>query len=929
MKKTGYLILFFILLATVLYSQKGSLRGKVTDKGTGEELIGATILVKGTQTGTITDFDGNFSLDLAPGTYEIQCSYISYETIIISGVIIKKDNVAIQNVQLGEAVIGLKEVKVEARQARRTENALLTIQKKSASLINGISAQEISRLGDNDAAAALKRVTGVTVEGGKYVYIRGLSDRYSLTTLNGAEIPGLDPNKNTVQMDLFPTNIIENMVVHKTFTPELPASFTGGYVNIVTKDFPEKYTFQFSTSLGYNPQANLNKNFLTSEGGSLDWLGMDDGTRDWPIVSPKLIPHLYEDNDQLDQITQAFNTDMEPLRKVSFFNHSHSISVGNQVKVGEHKLGYVAALSYQRNYSYYDDGLTGRYELNGYGEDRLNTDRLLDIEKGTEEVLIGSMVNISYALSPNHKISLTGMRNQGGESSAKYADGIKPKDEIGMHLQSRELKYLERSITSGQLKGEHYFEKLNALKIDWLSSYTVSVQKQPDLRYFTNSYYVEDGDTSYRIEKSKYALPARYSRDMWESNFDNKMDFTLPFRYLGAKSKFRFGGAYVYKMRIFEESRIDIGCQNNSYTGDVQQYLSPSNTGQNAEGTYGIYLINATDKKNSYTGEQSVVAGYAMVDMPLSAKLRIVGGARLETTSVFVNSYDEKKPTGELDNTDILPALNLSYEVKKDMNIRAAYTRTLARPTFRELAPYASYDYETGETKIGNNELERTLIDNMDLRWEYFFSPGEIVSVSGFYKRFINPIEISFNPIAANPELTWENVEQANVYGFEAEFRKNLDFINPLRDFRAGVNFTWARSLVSIDSLELVAVRSTDPEYPDTRVMFGQSPYVVNAFLGYDNDSIGFSANLSYNVEGEKLAVVIVSGTPNIFEQPRHLLNFNISKKLGDRFTCKFSVNNILDAKNRFTYFYNDVEYTYESWSTGRTFSLGITYLVK
>jgi len=273
------IFLFFNLQG---YSQKGFLRGKIIDEKTGEELIGATVLVTGTTNGTTTDFDGNYSLELEEGTYNITFSYISYQTQNYPAVKINADDVTLLNIQLGEAQVALDAVQVVGRASRKTEAALQVLQRRSSVVLDGISAQQISRLGDSDAAGALKRVTGVSVEGGKYIYVRGLSDRYSMTTLNGAEIPGLDPNRNTVQLDLFPSNILENMVIHKTFSPDLPASFTGGHVDIMTKDFPEKYTLQFSASYEYNPTSHFNPNYLTYEGGRYDWLGIDDGTRSIP-----------------------------------------------------------------------------------------------------------------------------------------------------------------------------------------------------------------------------------------------------------------------------------------------------------------------------------------------------------------------------------------------------------------------------------------------------------------------------------------------------------------------------------------------------------------------------------------------------------------------------------------------------------------------
>ncbi|MEA3443364.1 MAG: TonB-dependent receptor [Bacteroidota bacterium] len=931
MKKT-ISIFYAFLITSFLYAEGGIIRGKVIDKGTGEELIGATIYLDGTTIGTTTDFDGKFSLNSPLGTHTIVCSFISYETIKITEIDVKENEVTVLNFQMGYATLGLEEVIVQAKEIRRTENALLVMQKKSATLIDGISAQQMSRMGDSDAASSLKRVTGVSVQGGKYVYVRGLSDRYSKTMLNGAEIPGLDPNKNTVQMDLFPSNLIENMVVYKTFSPNLPGDFTGGLVNITTKDFPEKYTFQFSTSVGFNPQSNLNPDFLTYEGGKLDWLGMDDGTRDNP-VDIKEIPYYPLQKDKLDEITGAFNKNMEAKKETSFIDHSHSVSLGNQIDFKGKPLGFIAGLTYSHGFNYYGDGQKNRELLKDQNATGLDNEQRLSDKLGEEEVLLGAMLNASYKLSNNNKIGLSLIRNQSGTSRARNLYGSRNSDEIGMYFETRSLQYVQRALSSAQLRGEHHINSLKNLELQWLSSFTLSQQDEPDLRFFSNSYYpTNEGESQYQIEQSKYDLPTRYYRDMLETNFDNKVDFTLPFVSFGAPSKLKFGTSYVYKYRQFNDSRVVYWFQfpGHTFNGSVSDFIADENIGQNADayindGRYGIYIQDGTEDKNSYTSNQSVMGTYIMVDMPVFEKLRVIAGLRFETTQMTVESKDSRKDKGKLDNKDLLPAINLSYSVTGKMNFRAAYTKTLARPSFRELAPFESFDFAGGETWVGNPNLERTLINNYDLRWEYFMKPGEIVSFSTFYKSFYKPIEIVDNPIAVNPEITWRNVDEATVMGFEAEVRKNLDFIPYMENFKIGANYTYVKSEVSIDPLEL---QSMGENAKDTRVMMGQAPYIFNGFLGYSNKDIGLNTNLAYNITGEKLAVVVKGITPDIFEQPFASLDFVISKKFGKNISIKFAAKNILNENRDEMYIFGGKTYTYKSYSTGRKFSVGFTYLI-
>jgi len=945
MNRLLILTVLFVLLNNLNFAQTGTLRGKVIDISTGEELIGTTIMLVGTLQGAATDLDGNYTVsNIEAGIYDVKISFISYETQIVTGVEIVADDIFVLNVNLEPVSVGLSEVIVEAKAIKNTETAIIAMQRKSATLIDGISSQQISRTDDSDAASALQRVTGISVEGGKYVYVRGLGDRYSKASLNGAELPGLDPNRNTVQMDLFPSNIIENMVVYKTFSPDLPGSFTGGYVNIITKDFPDRYTFQFSTSAGYNTNSSFNNDFLTYDGGKIDWLGIDDGGRKIPGEATGGIPALYQDNDRLDNVTRSFNKTWENKRQISFMDHSHSLSWGNQVKLGGKSLGYVAGLSYSRKYSSYDNGVVGRYRLVGSTSENLTKDALYDDSKGVMEVLWGALLNLTYKINNKNKISLNTMYNSNGEKLSRYMLGEVPSDGSGRYRETRTLSFVERSLASFQLRGEHFLENVSALKIDWLSSFSLSSQIEPDLRFFTNSFYPEaSGEAAYSINTSEYADPARYYRDMHESTFDNKLNFILPFNIMGGASKLKFGGALVYKVREFVEKRYNFATQQpEKFNGIIEDYFRDSNIGQAGidpiTGNYGIYVQTSKDEddKNSYDADQMTYAGYAMVDIPLFQKLRVILGARLEATDINAESRNPAKPKGQLSNVDLLPALNLTYSITEAVNLRAAYTRTIARPSFRELAPYASFDFQGDYVIVGNANLKRTLVDNIDLRWEWFQRPGEILSVSGFYKRFTNPIERTFNPEAGNDELTWRNVDQALVYGVEAEIRKQLDFISGLRFFRLGLNVTYVYSQVRVDERELENIHATEPEYPDTKVMFGQSPYIVNALLSYDNSDKGWHSNLSFNITGKRMVTVILGGTPNIYEQPAGLLNFNISKHFGKNIILKFSGENLLNPYYRETYTrwdeknsWRSEEYIYQQYRLGRKFVLSFSYVIK
>lgn len=928
------LIILSLILLSFFHSfaQTGKLRGKITDAETGEELIGAAVLVNGTYQGASADLDGNYSISgIAAGTISINCSYISYEPQNITGIVIKDGEVNILDIKLSSVSVGLAEVVVAAKAVKNTESALLTMQKKSASVIEGISSQQIARGGDNDAAGAVKRISGVSVEGGKYVYVRGLGDRYSMTTLNGAEIPSLDPERNTVQMDIFPTNAIENMVVYKSFSPNLN-SFTGGLIDIVTKDFPEKFNIAFSATFEYNDQSSFINDFLTYEGGKSDGLGYDDGTRDFPVASAD-IPLYPTNRDAIDNTTKMFNKIMEPTTASTLMNQKYSFMVGNQVKLFGKTLGFNLGLSYKKDQSYFNNGTRALYKLTDKNAESLNVEQLYNETKGTTEALIGSLINLNYKLNNNNKVGYVLMYNHSGEKNTLLHYGQKPSDEIGMYIENRELGFQERAIIANQLKGEHYLENLGKLKINWIVSYTNSKQKEPDLRFFTNSFYPDAvGDARYEVNPSKYKVPSRFNRNMNENNLDNKIHFELPFTVLGDQSKLKFGASYVYKNRAFTEEKLDYQTQVQYYSGSVSEYLSDGNIGQNnpaydpvTRANYGLYIQNATDLRNSYDGNQSVSAGYVMVDMPVTQKLRIETGLRFEKNNMTTESKKKNLEKGQLNDSDFLPAINLTYSLSEKMNLRLAYTRTLSRPTFREIAPFASFS-PVAPTIVGNPNLTRTLIDNFDLKWEYFVRSGEVFSFGLFYKNFTAPIEMVDNPIAVNPEISYQNVDKAMNYGFETEFRKKLDFIDPLRNISLGVNFSYIFSEVAIDPVELESIRALDPSLPDTRPLFGQAPYILNGLLGYKSDTLGLSVNLVYNVTGQRISLVTKGGTPEVYELPFPELNFNINKNLGKYIVVSFKVNNILNSSHKEVYTYKSVDYPFYEYAYGRSFGLGLAY---
>ena len=870
-------------------AQTGAISGTVVDSESGESLIGANVVAKGTTAGTITDYNGEYELTLPegviqgttvgaqtdldgqyeirsvePGTYAVEVSYIGYNKKTIEGVEVQGGEVTRLDVRLVPEAIGLEEVVVEAEAARDAEAGLLKERQKAAAVSDAISAEAISRSGSSTASDAMQKVTGASVVGGKYVYVRGLGDRYMNTQLNGADLPSADPDKNAVPLDLFPSSLLDNIVTIKTFTPDKPASFSGGTVNIGTKAYPESFALAFSSSISYRPNVGLGGDFLSYAGGEAGVLGMNGGTHYLPEqlegeVDVPPIGEAYTDSEKarrLDELSSAFNEVMAPALLPAPLDQSYTLSLGNRVDFLGRPLGVVASLSYNRDATGYGGGTTARYLLTGKVSetDDLANDYLLTDQRGTDEVLWGGLVNLSYKPSPMHELGFNYMHNHSGESMARYQWGTFPRDLTPDAVyETRVLQYVERRMNSFQGRGAHAFTK-GGLKFDWNTTISRSIQNEPDLRFFTNNYTMLERngvvDTVYAIRPSIYPVPTRYFRDMEEGNWTSNASLAIPFKqWEGLSAQLKVGGGYSIKDRTFRERRFEYRQDKAKYDGNPGQFFASGMVGILPEEStekffrFGNYILDATTRSSNYDGDLSLASAFAMIDMPVLRRVRVVGGLRMESFNMQAVSQDSLLQRGELDNLDLLPSANLVYEVYRDMNLRLAYGKTLARPTFREIAPYASFNFVGDYIFIGNPELERTLIDNYDLRWEWFARPGELYAISAFAKLFSNPIERAINPIAANPEIQYRNVENARVVGLEFEARKRLDQIAAsLSNFQVGANLALVHSQVDIAEDELSLIRAFDPDADDARPLQGQSPFTINLDATYDNRATGTTA---------------------------------------------------------------------------------------
>ena len=931
-------------------AQKGKITGKIVAAETHEPLIGANVVLPGKMMGAATDLEGNFRIYAGPpAKYIIVVTMIGYTKITISDVTVQAGKATGVNAALKSEVIETEGVTVTAKAISNTEAALLKHRQKSNAVSDAVSAEEISRTGGGNAAEAMKQVTGASVVEGKYVYVRGLGDRYTSTQLNGADIPSSNPYKRAASIDLIPSNLVENIVVLKSFTPDKPGDFAGGIVNIKTRDFPENIAVSFSASSSYNSQATFNNGFLTYNGSSTDWLGMDNGKRQLPSELKSKNVELPDDliaarknadlASKLDRYTKLLNSQIVPTTGKAPPNQNYSFSIGNQINLFNRPFGFLASLTYNQSNHFYDNGKYMRWRLVGSDSTKSGLDNEFNFNdmKSTNDVLWGGLLKLSYELTPYHKISFSSVYNQNGESTARILEGSYPYDiDPEWIFKSSALQYKQRSLKSFSMEGEHKFNNFYDIRVNWRSSLSKSIQDEPDLGYFTN--YITDSGV-YGI-KSNLA-PERYFRNMDENRNDFQLNISLPFKqWAGKSSLFKFGGLYAtssrkFSERIFKYQPVSgIGKLFRDLNGDIDalfsnEYLGIVDTTFAPNGNqyydFGITISEIDQKSNNYHGDQTISAFYTMIDLSLIKHLRFIGGARFETTALKVVSEDTTKQPGNLNTKDILPSLNVLYALKQNTNLRLAYTRTLARPSLREISPFVSFDFKGGTTYLGNPDLKRTLIDNLDLRWEWFSRPGEIYALSLFSKNFHNPIETVI--IDENYNVQWKNVDNAKVFGIELELRKRLDVISQkLGNFLLGGNLSFIHSRVDIDAVELKQKRMTMPETAATREFQGQSPYILNINITYDNQKSDIASTIYYNIFGPRLAAVSLGGTPDVFEQPAALLNYSFSIKFTDHLKLKFSAKNILNSKKRKIHTYKGKDYLFSKFNTGRLLSFGITY---
>jgi len=929
------LFITFSLLSSLIFAQRGELTGTLIDTEFNDVLPFANVVVKNTNFGTTTDFEGNYSLKLDEGTYTIVFSFIGYQTKEITDVYIKTSDVTEVNINLNPLTSQLEEVVVKAQTAQNTEASILSVQKKSINLLDGISAQSFKKIGASNLASAIKSVPGVSVVGGKYVYVRGLGDRYTKSTLNGIDLPGLDPDRNTIQMDIFPTNILDNIQVIKSSTANLPADFTGGVVNVVTKDFPTKAEYSISLGVGYNPNMHFNSNFLSYEGSKTDFLGFDNGDRDLPINRAQYIPRPSDNNSLLTTITQQFNPEMKAKKEMSFMDNNFGFTAGNQFEVGnDNKLGYLASVSYRNEYIFFEDFKNGNYRKSAdksVNELELAKGQVGDIGKST--VLLSGLAGLAFK-TPKNKYKLTFLHIQKGESTAGYLEQqILFTDAVTVFKDN--IEYKQSQISNLLLTGKHSNEDASWVT-EWKISPTYSLIEDKDVRVTPFKY--EEDTNVYSISPSSAGNPSRIWRNLEEINGVGKVDVLHRHNLFNNNAKLLFGGIYTYKQRDFsiDNYRVRVhGHSGQEFIGNADELLADENL-WTVNTKRGSYIEGNFEPANTFDATQTIAAVYVSEEFQITKKLKSILGIRFEKFDMFYTGqnnfgdiiYDNQKV---LDKADFFPSLNLIYGLNDEINLRLSYAKTTARPSFKEVSITQIFDPLSSTTFNGNINLQPTYIENLDFRFERFGTKAQMFAVSAFFKNFTNPIELTYF-LSATDQFQPKNLGSAIVYGAEFEFRKNFGFVSEsLEDFSININVSFIKSELEMGEEELEARRLSlrdGEKLEDTRELQGQSPYLLNIGFNYANEK-GWQTGLFYNSQGETLQVVGTGDVPDVYTMPFHNLNFTLNKSFGkdQNSNINLSVKNILDEDRESHYqSFKATDQIFSKLSLGRNFSIGYTY---
>ena len=891
-----------LLISTSIYSYSQKVSGTVSDSSSGESLIGAMVLVKGESRGATVDPDGKFSIDnLTKESYDLEIRYMGYKTQTI---VIKPIEDTLLNIQLLPSVQEIGTVVVSARSSKETNAELVKLQSNSAVVMDGTNAETFKKTPDTKASDVFKRISGASVQDNKFVVIRGLSDRYNFALINGSPLPSSESDRKAFSFDIFPSNMLDNLTVMKSGSPDLPGEFSGGVININTTEPKDKNYQNLQLSLGYNAITTF-RNFSTYQGSNLDFLGLGSGDRGLPTDIPRT-----QDFSQLNKTEKAnlaglMNTSWSTKSRMALPNGNLQYSIGRNYK----KLSFSFAYNYQNTLNM--NNLVRR----DFEEQSTEVVQKMELKDSvfTQTILNSAMINFLYKIDKNNTIQFKNLYSINSEDKVNVRTGVRELDNDPRQWEkSTNFWYTQNNLFTNQLFGKHEIKKS---KLNWNVGYSNVNRDIPNLRrivYRKQSLLENDTTQQYvAVIQQNGTIPTAAGNMFWSKSKENILsanyDYSIPVKFRKIENEIKVGAWHQFRSREFTSRNLGFSQykpNGSSFNSQLlllgpDEIFSQQNMGLLSDGQGGFKLEESTKVSDSYSASSFLNAGFLMTDTKIGEKLRIVGGLRIESYNQKFNYIEfgsnlEKR----IDTTvvDFLPSINLIYSISEKIKVRGSYYRTVSRPEFRELAPFNFYNFVLDNITSGNPNLKRATIDNFDVRWEMYPGKGQIISVSGFYKIFENPIElINRTGTSGAPELYFTNVNKVTNIGGEVEFRLNLGTFTKVEN-KVLDNLTVYSNASIINS---VVDMSHFVGSGSNRPLQGQSPYIINTGLFYTTPKKDLTATISYNVIGQRIYIVGNIQEPSVWENGRNVIDIQLTKTFkDDKIELKLNVKDVL-AQNQ------------------------------
>ncbi len=888
----------------------GRIVGRVVDAKSGAGIQAAGVQVVGTTIGTQSGLDGRFTLNKVPaGTVTIQVRRIGYNAKSVTGLVLDADGVLEQNISLEGATVQLQATVVTAEKERGSVTAALDQQRNATQIVNAITAEQIAKSPDGDAAQAIQRVSGVTVQDGKYVFVRGLGERYTTASLNGARIPSPEPERKVVPLDLFPSGILQSVTTSKTFTPDLQGDFSGAQVDIKTREYPARRQFTYSVSSGFNDAA-AGQSVLRAPRQGNEYFAAVGDKRSLPTG---LNGVAYNSLSQLgiNRIIQSMSNVWSPGVANGLPQGSLSASIGGSDPIFGRNIGYLVSASYSAAQE------VRKEERQAFGIAGANgtvvPQSVYSGETGRVSVLWGGIANFSTLVGTSTRIALNNTFSRTADNDAMQSTGFN--ENLSDTVRRTTLRYVERGIYSSQLQME---QQLGNHSLDYAFTVSGTSRKEPDRSDMVHLVRNQGGARSFILLGSDLDGARRSYFDLSETNYSLQLNDKWMIGELSKGNSIKFGAYARNTSRTSSApsfSLISTGLQTNTLSLPAEQLFSPTYTCDACTN----FTLQPIGQAGDYSASDRVIAGYLMSDWGLNKRMRLVGGLRVENANIEVNTITQigARFTAKIRNTDVLPSLILNTALTSNQNLRVSVSQTLARPEYRELSPVQFRDVLGGISVSGNANLKRTLIQNADVRWEFFPSAAEVLSVGVFAKRFQNPIERIEQPSSGGVNASYVNAKSAMNYGVELEARGGLGRLTEsLENFTLFTNLT-----VMTSEISLASVGGGNLSNPN-RPMVGQAPFVANAGITYSSRSERVNATLLYNVVGRRIFAAGLLPLPDVYEEPRNMVDFSLRLPLVKQVEARLDAKNLLNAQYRIT----QGNLVRESYLAGRVIALGLSW---